>query len=104
MEGMKQYLQEAINAIKDTTGSFYQNRISEGYKQLERTIVLLDNLLIKAASLKQEGQTLPLDENKMLASLTEAMKAMEAKDVILLSDIMEYEIKEMLEQSLNNLL
>ncbi len=104
MDDIKQCLQEAIKSIEDTTGSFYQNRISEGYKKLEYTLGALDDLMYKIAAFRQQGNDIRIDDNRMNQILMEAMKALETKDVVLLSDILEYEVKEMLVQCREGLL
>ena len=46
------------------------------------------------------GNDTAFDGDKLVHLLAEAMRAMETKDTILLSDILQYELKEALEQTL----
>jgi len=46
---------------------------------------------------KLEGHDIGIDENQLVQVLAQAMKAMEAKDTILLSDILQYDLKKIFE-------
>ena len=55
----------------------------------------LTDLVTKAI---QEGEPIPYEEEQFKNSLLEAMGAMEQKDMILFADILQYEIKEQLQE------
>lgn len=96
MGDLKNILKESIQSVRQTTELFYQQRTDEGYKQLDSTIVVLSKVIDGIFKYKAEGHDILIDENQLVLVLTEAMKAMEAKDTILLSDILQYELEDLL--------
>ncbi len=96
MEDIKQIIQDAIGLIDETTTYFNQNKVNDGYKRLDKTLVQLDKAMSAVSLYRQEGGLIDIDEDRIVKNLTEAMKALENKDMLLLSDILEYEIKDML--------
>ncbi len=104
MEDMKNCLQAAITSIEITSKYFNQNKVPEGYKQLEDTIAKIDHIIYAVSTYRQQGLEIEINEVELMGSLQEAMTALENKDTLLLSDILEYEVKELLERSLQALL
>jgi len=100
MSDLHQIIADTLQSLAMTTTSFYQNKLGEGYVNLEKTLILLDGVISIISSLKVQGQEINIDETRLVASCTEAMNALEMKDILLLSDILEYEIKDLLETSL----
>ncbi len=96
MEDIKQIIRDAIGLIDETTTYFNQNKVNDGYKRLDKTLVQLDKAMSAVSLYRQEGGLIDIDEDRIVKNLTEAMKALENKDMLLLSDILEYEIKDML--------
>lgn len=96
MESVKILLEDSILSIENTTELFYQQKSEEGYQLLDDTLQILIRLVNKIAQVKSEDKEVPIDEGILTSVLTEAMKAMESKDEVLLSDILEYELKTML--------
>jgi acetyl-CoA carboxylase beta subunit len=92
---------EAIDAISRVTDLFYQSKTEEGYKELEKVLIVLNNMVNVIAMEARNGVNILLDEGKLNEILTEAMKALEAGDTILFSDIFEYDLKDLLAQSVN---
>lgn len=96
MTHLKKILNEAIESIDITTGLFYQQKKKEGYESLNETLTILIqtvDLMSKAAS---ENVDLSIDVNQINQFLGNAMRALQQKDTILLSDILTYDIKEYL--------
>ena len=93
---------EIIEAISKVTGLFYQNRTEEGYRELEKVLIALSSLVSIISEEIKDSRDRLLDEEKLNEVLTQAMKALEAGDTILFSDIFEYDLKELLAQSLNS--
>lgn len=96
-------LQELLQSIEHTTDLFYQQKIEDGYIQIQNTVNLLykaiNNLYLHTAN----GNDIGFDGDKIVRLLTDAMNAMEEKDTILLSDILQYELKEEFEKILEAL-
>lgn len=103
MEDLKNMLNESIQSIERTTDIFYQQKNKQGYKELENTLALLTQTMNEIFTYKLEGHEVGIDENQLIQVLTEAMKAIEVKDTVLLSDILQYELKELFNKVLMSL-
>lgn len=83
-------INEMINLVTD---DFYRQKENEGYKQLNELILTLiefNNELSLETKYDKE-----ISELKRI--LGEALSALEKKDTVLLADILEYDLKELLE-------
>lgn len=91
-------MQGVIWSIEETALCFYQNSTGEGYRRLEETLQQLDMVIGEVEIFQKQNGTIVLDGNKMFGHLEDAMAALEQKDVLQLSDILQYEIKPLLEE------
>lgn len=96
MEELKVLITDAIESIDQTTEIFYQQKMDEGYKQLEITLAVLTKAIDTLFQYKAAGNPIEMDEQQLTGVLSEALKAMQERDTVLLSDIMQYELKESL--------
>ena len=103
MEEIKIEITDIIKSIDETTTDFYQQKTDEGYKSLDITLELLILGINHILEYNSENNGIKIDEQQLNNLLTEAMKAIESKDVILLSDILQYDIKELFEDILKTL-
>lgn len=94
MEELKVVLEEALQSIEQTTDLFYQQKNDEGYQKLDNTLNILTKAVNKIFENKIAGYNLEIEENQIIQVLTEAMKAIEVKDTVLFSDILQFELKE----------
>lgn len=96
-------IDDAIQIIDYNTDLFYQNKIEEGYKHLDNTLVKISDAIEEVIRYQNDsGQD--IQGEKVVGILTEAMKALEMKDALLLADILQYDLKEILEDVRNDLL
>lgn len=93
-------IEQAKVSIENTTEKLYQNKTEEGYAQLNDTLIVLSNTVNNIFNYKQQGNEIGIEENQLIEVLTEAMNSMENKDTILLADILQYELKELLDKIL----
>ncbi len=103
MEHFKNSIEHVMQLMNGTATMFYQQNTKEGLEKLTSTISSLlqtTDGIIKYQSTKTDKI---LDEPVLNAVLSEAMKAIESKDYILLADIMIYEIGSLLEESLKRI-
>lgn len=100
MKEIASIIKGSILTIEKTTELFYQQKIDEGYKELNHTLIMLTDTMNHIFTYKAEGYDIGVEEDHLVQVLTEAMNALEMKDVILLSDIMQYDLKELLEKVL----
>ncbi|WP_313131388.1 hypothetical protein [Anaerocolumna sp.] len=100
MRELQDVIKDSIQSIDQTTKLFYQQKTKEGYEELESTLNFLANTMDGIFTYIKAGKNIGADENKLVQLLTDSMNAMEKKDTILLSDILQYELKELLENIL----
>lgn len=98
MDILKKKIVIAKQSIDETTDLFYQNKTNEGYKRFEDTITVLTDTINNIFEYKNQGYDIGIEEPHLVEVLTNAMNAMEEKDALLLSDILNYELKELFEQ------
>lgn len=96
MKELQESLEIAIKRIDDNTNLFYQNKMDVAYKELDETLRIIETTIDNI--LKYNGNIgIKEDiESKIVEILYEAMKALEVRDELLLSDILQYELKEIL--------
>lgn len=104
MDTIKLMIQEAIQLIEQTTNLFYQQKKEEGYKILEKTLTVISLTVIQILDYNSKGQKLIFDESKFNIELSKALQALEKKDLILVSDILKYEIEDMFEECIKEIL
>lgn len=88
---MKEQISLMIREIIEVTDDLYQEKLNRGYSKLNSMLGKLTELADQLYSLSREDK-LDFDEHRFLENLTRAMKAMEEKDNVLLSDILTYDI------------
>ena len=97
---LKDLILRVILAIEDNTALFYQQKVKEGYAQLERTLGLLMQTVDKISVDKFENKRINIDEQSLNMILDNAKTALESGDTILLSDILYFDIKSIFEDCL----
>ncbi|MBE5938091.1 MAG: hypothetical protein E7265_08690 [Lachnospiraceae bacterium] len=84
---MNNTIGEVINLTDDMCELFYQQKNEEALGKMN---IFLNNVVAISGSLSDE------DGQKVLGVLTEALNAMEAKDYVLLADILKYDMIDVL--------
>jgi uncharacterized protein (UPF0297 family) len=92
---IKKEIEEIKQSIDNTTLLFYQQKNEAGYEQLDNLVGMIMQGMNDIFLLKANGYNILLQENQLNQALLKSMKAMEAKDTILLSDILCYDVKEL---------
>lgn len=91
----KELMVDILKNIDVVTDLFYQDKEGQGYHELALLLTKLTSF-IEFLILEKELMEKTRQE-KLLSVMTQAMNAMEEKDIVLLSDILQYELKEQLE-------
>ena len=91
---------DAIKSIEDNTSLFYQQKNKEGYEKLNNTLELLIKTSNGILGLQKDISGLFIDEQELNNILGNAMNAIESGDSILLSDILYFDLRPLLEQIL----
>ena len=89
MEALINYMDNIEQYVNKTTELFYQNNEQQA---LECMPVLLDEILKMAGALENMENVSEEDKQELVGILAEALKAMEAKDYVLLADILQYDM------------
>ena len=100
MVTIKNSIMEAMQQIEQTTTLFYQQKNDEGFQQLEKTLSILMQTVQQLENYKSEGNELPIDTQKLNTILFNALNVMNQKDMIMLSDILIYDLNKALEEYL----
>jgi hypothetical protein len=103
MINLKKTILEAIQAIDNTTILFYQQKNQEGYLSMDQTLNVLIQTTTQIINYKSEDNKIHIEEQELNTVLGNAMTAMEQGDMILLSDILVFELKSMFNQCLQSL-
>lgn len=98
MKGLQERIDNVIKSIDENTNLFYQNKKNKGYEELNDTLLLISNLIDEILSYEEKTIGEKKSEIKFIEILSEAMKALEKRDELLLSDILQYDLKEMFVQ------
>lgn len=101
MKNSTEIFKHIEKSIYKTTELFYQNKIEEGHKLLDLTIQTILDGIDEIYRLYQ-GLNLRVDDGTLNNILMKAMTALEAKDFVLLSDILRYELLETIREYIFN--
>lgn len=94
MENLNELIEISITKIEEVTDLFYQHKDHEGYLRLDE---IIGHLMKLAEGLKEIVEEKPdINVQEFLDILTEAMNALEERDTVLLSDIMQYDLTDQL--------
>jgi len=109
---IKEKLRQELHAVSEeiilVSDYFYQQKRQEGYRALEgllgRLMMLTDEIdQYRRAAGQAVAAISAFDEGQWLQSFSQAMSAMEAKDDVLLADLLSLEIRKQLDDVLAGL-
>lgn len=103
MENVTADIMNAIESIDDTTTLFYKQNEKKGFQMLEETIIKLTKAIEGILIYKREGKSQIVDEEKLNEVLENLSNAIGCRDAILISDMLEYELKIILQDILSKL-
>jgi len=98
MTSFKEMIIETIQSIEDNTLLFYQQKEKEGYEKLESTFTMLIQTVNGILETKSKNNDIYIDEKVLNSILSNAMNAIKLRDTVLLSDILYFDLKPLLEQ------
>lgn len=91
---MIEMIDEIIEMIDNVSDMFYKQRESQGYDMLNQLIGKLVNL---TQSLGDRAENKEYND-KLIQCLSQALAALEEKDSVLLSDILSYDLVDLLKE------
>lgn len=92
IETIKNNVINLIDNIEEMVICFYQQKKEQGYAKLDGTLNLLGNVMDELAYLKRENEKMSINLDGMNIALNHALVALQEKDTILFSDILNYEL------------
>lgn len=95
MENLKSLIEGTTKKIEEATDLFYQHQDHKGYLKLDETIGQLMELADGLREVVAENPEIEVQE--FLSVLAEAMSALEDRDTVLLSDILQYDLIDQLQ-------
>ncbi len=99
---MRTQIKEKIKEVQDeiviVVKLLYQERESRTYEQIDKLLVALIELNTLVTEAIQQGEEIFYEEEKFKGALLEAMEAVHKKDMTLFADILQYEIKEQIQE------
>lgn len=97
MENLKLDIVKALESIEGTTILFYKQDENKGFQMLEETVIKLAKAIEGILLFNSKNNSQIIGDEMLNKALTDLTNAIEVRDVILISDILEYEIKIMLQ-------
>lgn len=97
MEDLKRILMQTTEGIQRVADLLYKQQNKNGMLEFNALLSKLSELVILISQMG-ENQEILFDSNQYLRTLTEAMKAMEEKDNVLLADILQYDLLDQLKE------
>ncbi|MCA0971574.1 hypothetical protein LCM20_13285 [Halobacillus litoralis] len=95
---LKFYLPNLIEGTKSTAEKFQAHKDSEALKVLPNIVEGIDWVYQAIAGIQKNGGLPKIDLEELSSILPETLRAIEVKDYVLLSDLLEYEIVHVLEK------
>ena len=100
MSAEKELVEKTLEEVKESVDLFYQQKIGEALQQFDVVLGKVMTMVDTLFAYKESHEEFALDEDKVKSALTEALSALEEKDMILLADIIQYDFVEYVEEVL----
>ena len=103
MSAEKELVKNILEEVKESIDLFYQQKTGEALQQFDLVLGKVMTMVDTLFGYKEAHADFSLDEEKVKGVLTEALTALEDKDMILLADIIQYDFVEYVEELLNTM-
>lgn len=103
MEQLKQTITETIQLAEATANLFYQQKNQEGLQVLDAVITNIMNTVTDIMNYQKNTNQVVFEDQIFNLILSEALKAIEKKDMVLFADILVYEVNDVLDGCLHKL-
>lgn len=97
MSKEKEFVKSVLEEVKGNIELFYQQKTGEALQQFGTVLTKVMNMVDTLFQYKEGHDGFLFDEEKVKTSLTEALTALEEKDMILFADIIQYDFVEYIE-------
>lgn len=103
MSAEKELVENTLGEVRESVDLFYQQKTGEALQQFDVVLGKVMTMVDTLFAYKESHEEFPLDEEKVKSALTEALGALEEKDMILLADIIQYDFMEYVEELLDGM-
>ena len=103
MGAEKELVSKTLEEVKESVALFYQQKTGEALQQFDAVLGKVMAMVDTLFAYKEANEGFALDEEKVKSALTEAMGALEERDMILLADIIQYDFVEYVEELLGGM-
>jgi hypothetical protein len=97
MKELEIEINDLIKNIDQITIKFYQQHTEDGYLMLNDTLAMIMKVVERLSEYKTNNSEKEIDIAGINQVLSSALYALEEKDTILFSDVLQYELKALLE-------
>jgi len=103
MSAEKELVGKTLEEVRESVDLFYQQKTGEALQQFDVVLGKVMTMVDTLFAYKESHEGFALDEEKVKSALTEALGALEEKDMILLADIIQYDFVEYVEELLDGM-
>lgn len=103
MSAEKELVKKTLEEVRESVDLFYQQKTGEALQRFDVVLGKVMSIVDTLFAYRDAHDGFALDEEKVKTSLTEAMGALEERDMILLADIIQYDFVEYVEELLSGM-
>lgn len=99
----KKMIVKSLEDMRQNVDLFYQQKTGEALVKFDGVLEKLLHVTDTLFSYRESHEAFTFDENRIKEILTEAMNALEERDLILVADILQYDYIEYIEEIIENM-
>lgn len=103
MSQQKELVKKSVSDVEEVIELFYQQKLQEALNKFESVLGGMMTAIDTLFTYKAENREFKLDEIKITNTLKDAMGALEAGDMVLLADILQYDYLEYMQELLDDM-
>lgn len=103
MSAEKELVKKTLEEVRESVDLFYQQKTGEALQQFDAVLGKVMSMVDTLFAYRDAHEDFVLDDEKVKTALTEALGALEERDMILLADIIQYDFVEYVEELLGGM-
>ena len=96
MKDLKKEIETVINDLESIVEMFYQQKVQEAYSELNTALGKIMEITEVVQNYTAQNSDKEINMDILLNALKETLSAMEERDVVLVADVLKYEVIEKL--------
>ena len=96
MKDLKKDIETVINDLESIVEMFYQQKVQEAYSELNTALGKIMEITEVVQNYTAQNSDKEINMDILLNALKETLSAMEERDVVLVADVLKYEVIEKL--------